>query len=242
MTRILYLGDRPLGLRCLEFLVTKNRQICGVVSRSDSNNNWWGRSAFEGFCKTHRLPWFDFESPLRPIVKKSGPDIMISVLFTKIVPNNILEKIRGFNLHCAPLPEYKGFNSTLWAIINEEKYFGATLHEMAEKPDTGNIVSGGRFKIPKNVSNIELYRMTHENGYNIFCENIESIVSGKYESTPQNREGRYYKRWELPLRELDLNWSKEKIHKYARAFFFPPFEPAYFLINGQKVRLIPETK
>ncbi len=240
MKSVLLLCDRPLGTSCLESLMREDCLICGVVSRDEGEINWWGRSTVKHLCRAHKITWFDLARPLIEVIEECQPDMIISVLYPKIVAKEIIEKIPCFNLHCAPLPEYAGWNSTLWAILNEEETFGATLHEMSTNVDEGNVIHKGSFPIPRQVTNIELYQLAHEDGYRIFCENIPRLISDTYFSTPQSGIRRYYRRTDLPSREVSPDWASEKIATYARAFYFPPFEPAYMTIGGQKIWLIPE--
>jgi len=240
MKRVLFLCDRPLGTRCLKFLLTEDCRICGVVSRDGGEINWWGRSSVRNFCEEQRIAWYDLSRPLIEIAEECQPDLIISVLYPKIVAKDLVGKIPCFNLHCAPLPEYGGWNSTLWAILNGEETFGATLHKMSERPDEGDIIQKGSFRIQQHVTNIKLYQLAHEDGYRIFCKNVSRLISGRYSSTPQAGPRRYYRRTDLPSREVCPEWEGERIATYARAFYFPPFEPAYMMMEGQKIRLIPE--
>lgn len=239
MKRVLFLCDRPLGLRCLDFLVQEKIPLCGVVSRPDGEGNWWGPSVFRQYCRSKALTWYDFSLSLQSVVEASAPDVLLSVLFPKIVDEGVLSKVEGFNLHCAPLPQYKGFNSTLWAVILRERTFGVTLHRMGPRPDEGEIVARRSFPVPEQATNIALYQRAHEEGYRLFCETLRDLLEGTYRTLPQDGNGRFYGRHDLPSREVDLRWPAEKISAYVRAFYFPPFEPAYFILNGLKIRLIP---
>lgn len=240
MRRILFLCDRPLGTQCFEFLISRNYRLCAVVSKDREEINWWGRSNVRDLCEDRRIPWYPLSTDLSKVVDETSPDVILSVLYPKIVPKNLVETHACFNLHCASLPEYGGWNSTLWAILNGEKTFGATLHEMSERADEGAIIRKGSFQIPPNVTNVELYQWSHENGFKIFCEEVSRLVTGDYSTTPSDGIRRYYRPKDLPSREVNPYWRKEKIATYARAFYFPPFEPAYFVISGQKIWLIPE--
>jgi methionyl-tRNA formyltransferase len=242
MRRVLFLCDRPLGTLCLQFLLTVDCQVCGVVSRDEGDIQWWGRSRVRSLCEAKGIAWYEFSRPLTQIVGECRPDLLLSVLYPKIVDRGLLARISSFNLHCAPLPGYRGFNSTLWAILNGEEAFGVTLHEMSEEPDEGRLIARGFFLIPWDVTNIELYKRSHGEGYRIFRENVHALISGTYQPTPQVGPGRYYRRKDLPSREVCPQWEEGRIATVARAFHFPPFEPAYLMARGQKVWLIPETR
>ena len=42
------------------------------------------------------------------------------------------------------------------------------------------------------------------------------------------------------LKEIPINADKETIQKYARAFWYPPYECAYITINNNKIEIIPD--
>lgn len=242
MKRVLFLCDRPLGTRCLEFVIAQYNRVCGVVSRDPDENNWWGVSGVRNLCKEYGIPWYPLSANLNQVTAEVSPDVIFSILYPKIVPKHLIESFPCFNLHCAPLPEYGGWNATLWAILNGEKTFGVTLHEMTERPDEGPIVEKSCFPIPPHITNAELYTLSHEEGYRVFREHFFKILSGQYSSSPPIGMKRYYRQRDLPPREVDLRWEWEKISTFARAFYFPPFEPAYAVWEGKKIWFIPERR
>lgn len=57
----------------------------------------------------------------------------------------------ALNLHMAPLPEYRGCNQFSFAIADNKKEFGTTIHKMDTGIDHGNILFEKRFPIQMNV-------------------------------------------------------------------------------------------
>jgi methionyl-tRNA formyltransferase len=234
---VLWLVDRPLGLKCLEYAAASGiGEMCGVVSNPDGGQAWWGTPTFQSWSDEHRVRWFD-RSASGDAVQATSPDLLISVLFTDRLSAELVSTVRSVNLHCAPLPAYRGYNATLWAILNDERYFGATLHEMTAECDEGPIIDCGRFEVPAAVSNAELYAMAQEDGYELLRRNLERLVTHQYSTRPQDGTPRYYARRELPSRCIDPSLDPATIGRYARAFHFPPFEPAFFMIDGRKIYL-----
>jgi hypothetical protein len=39
------------------------------------------------------------------------------------------------------------------------------------------------------------------------------------------------------IKKIDSNWPDEKIDRYVRATYFPPFPPPFTIINGNKIEL-----
>ena len=58
-----------------------------------------------------------------------------------------LPKLKTINCHAGKLPFYRGRNILNWALINDEKKFGITVHYVDEKIDCGDIILQRIFKI-----------------------------------------------------------------------------------------------
>ena len=89
------------------------------------------------------------------LLKKTNPDLIISIKFRTIFKENIINipKYGIFNVHSGILPEYRGVCCLLRAINNEEEEFGCTLHKIIDSTiDTGDIISTSKAKINKNIS------------------------------------------------------------------------------------------
>ena len=80
------------------------------------------------------------------------PDVIINLgnqIFRKellSIPNS-----GCINKHCALLPLYKGINPTLWAMADNQPTVGVTVHFMAEKLDSGDIISQASFNLEEGV-------------------------------------------------------------------------------------------
>ena len=44
----------------------------------------------------------------------------------------------------------------------------------------------------------------------------------------------HYRKEIEQIKNIDLNWSKDKISRYIRATYMPNFEPPFTIINNQK--------
>lgn len=77
----------------------------------------------------------------------------------------------------------------------------------------------------------------------MFAESLDEILGLNNKRIPQddlikNKNCHLYKRSDInKVKEINLNWNKEKIYRYIRALDFPPFEPPYFKVNNKKVYL-----
>lgn len=67
-------------------------------------------------------------------------ELLLFAGYKPIVPASVLRKNTCLNIHYSLLPNYRGLHSTVWAILNDEDYLGATIHVMNENIDDGPIV------------------------------------------------------------------------------------------------------
>lgn len=75
-------------------------------------------------------------------VKRYQADLFVSMSFNQIFRTGIrnLPEQKTINCHAGKLPFYRGRNILNWALINDEKEFGITVHYMDEGIDTGDII------------------------------------------------------------------------------------------------------
>lgn len=73
---------------------------------------------------------------------KYRPHYMVSISAPEILKDRILSisEIQYINLHCAPLPSYKGMMPNFWQKLNNETYSAITIHEISNKIDGGKIL------------------------------------------------------------------------------------------------------
>ena len=243
--KILFLGSKPIGYFCLNNLIENcenyNIEIIGVLT---NNTNRMGETNIIKLCNLNHITLIDKLDDILNI----ECDFIISVQFHKILLQKHINiaKITALNLHMAPLPEYRGCNQFTFAIIDDKKEFGTTIHVMEEGIDSGPIIAENRFKIPQEINVSELYKLTFKASCKLFSNSIYKILSNELDAIEQselvNKRGSstYYRKDIESVKNIDLDWPKEKIWKYIRATSMPGFSPPYTIINNKKINLIIE--
>ncbi len=244
MAKIAFLGSKEIGYQCLRFLIEKSQEfnitIVGVIS-NDRKLQDFDKSVID-LAKTNNLPLLNTQDDLLSVPQI---DYIISVQHHQIMQSKHINcaKILAINLHMAPLPEYRGCNQFSFGIIDKVKEFGATIHVLETGIDSGDILFESRFPIAKNETAISLYEKTLEKSITLFKSNILSLFTGNYIRKPQSefyseRSRGYHERKEInQLKEIDFSWEDEKIDRYIRATYFPPFSPPFTKIEGKKIEL-----
>jgi methionyl-tRNA formyltransferase len=238
-TRIVFLGSKPIGYHCLQFLLEQkealNVEVVGLCTRL--RKEFSGESDLAGLAQKYNIPVF---SSLNDIPEC---DIIYSVQHHELLKAEHIQKAKNIavNLHLAPLPEYRGCNQFSFAIMDEAKEFGATIHQIDTRIDHGDVLFEHRFSIPEHCWVNDLYELTFNAAIKLFYESLPSLIEGNYTKTPQSellkerKESLHFRSEVNELKQIDLNQSEATIEKVIRATYMPGFEPPYTLISGKKV-------
>lgn len=96
-------------------------------------------------CKEYNIPFYKVESInsdlTRELFRKADADLGISLANTYIVPSVFkIPKYGMINIHHEVLPKYQNAQSVIWQLYNGSVYTGYTIHKIADKVDSGNIL------------------------------------------------------------------------------------------------------
>lgn len=164
-------------------------------------------------------------------------DYVISYISPWIVPKEVLARARiaAINLHPGP-PEYPGVGCTNFAIYDGAKEFGITVHQMAEKVDSGAIIMVKHFPILSNDTVYSLTQRCYEHIFAAFKELLPYMVHSAL--LPQSEERwmrKPYTRKELnELCRITKDMSDEEIKRRVRATTYPGMPGAYIELGGTK--------
>ena len=244
--KVAFLGSKAIGAYCLNTLLT-NREELEIDVVLVLTNNRSISSDEETVSEVANRYAIPTATRLNALFNLNELDFIISVQYHEILKQEHISKARllAMNLHMAPLPEYRGCNQFSFAILDQAKEFGTTLHKMEPGIDDGAILAEKRFPIPDNCRVNELYELTLAASKNLFDENIKAVLNGRFTPVEQKHliEERgtslHFRKEMESIKEIDLSWPEEKIDRHIRATFFPPFPPPYALINGKKIELTP---
>lgn len=238
--RTAFLGSKKIGYECLRLAISnKNLDFVGVLTAP--KNLLDGADTIYELCNAKGIPVL---SSLEELLGRDV-DILISVQYHEILKQRhiAIAKEIAINLHMAPLPEYRGCNQFSFAIIDQRKEFGTTIHRLEEGIDSGDILFEQRFQIPENCFVQDLYQLTFQNSVELFKRALPELVGGQYSVVPQSvlemeRGSSYHFRNEIDaIKKIDPTWEIEKQKRHFRATWFPPFSPPFSIINGDKVEL-----
>lgn len=245
--KVVFLGSKPIGYQCFEHLIQMQKEYGYEIVRllSRLNKNFDLSSDLSALAKIHQVPVL---SSLEELKTLTDIDILISVQYHQILKQEHIDVAReiAVNLHMAPLPEYRGCNQFSWAIINNDKVFGTTLHKMETGIDSGAIIDEERFDFSEGIDVTKLYDLTFENSVKLFKRALPSLIKGDYTLTDQSElkgsrsESIHYRKEIQELKSIDLSLSPEEIERRVRGTSMPGFEPPSALVDGRKIYMMTE--
>lgn len=141
-------------------------------------------------AKFHKIKIFQPEkiSTIYEELKKIEFDILITMAYGQIIPENILKlaKIGSYNIHASLLPKYRGASPIQYALLNGDKETGITFMEMTKEMDAGDIIFQQEIKInDDDVYDDLLKKMSFVSSEKI-VEWIQKIKSGDFEKIKQD--------------------------------------------------------
>ncbi len=250
MMRFVMLASGPIARRCLNGYQTYTGgglELAGIVAPPDIlEDAERGPKGSSALIKLELSPANRQESEVMDLLESARPDFVISVQYPWILSPSVLECARGLvlNLHNAKLPDYRGHNTISHEILNREILHTSTLHWMVPEVDRGLLAMERNIEIQPEDTAYSLWKRSADSCVQLFADFL-----GVHERVVKNKEGSllppggsYYSKAGLPrLKLIPENATREDVDRIARAFCFPPHEPAYFLCENRKLYVLPHT-
>ena len=147
-----YFADGPWSHVAFEKIIKDNDiQISFICVRYDTQDE-----TLKNYAKKHNIDYVKNKNinseEFISYISKFECDLFVSMSFNQIFKTEIinLPKYKTINCHAGMLPFYRGRNILNWALINDEKEFGITVHYVDEGIDTGDIILQRSYPISDN--------------------------------------------------------------------------------------------
>lgn len=125
-----------------------------------------------------------------------APDVIVSIRFGGILKETCIKLPRFgvLNLHSGILPSYRGVMATFWALLNNEKKIGTTLHTIDDSSiDTGKIIQISTMNVNRERSYLSQVLSLYEQGSEDILEALNSLqLDHEPAKTKQKNKGTYY--------------------------------------------------
>ena len=246
MIRLLFFGDRRIGMECLGYLshmeISGQLEVTGIVSTEKFYS-----TAVAKYTNFRDKPFINSvnrnEPQIEDLLSEACCDFIVSVQHPWKLSSLILEKVnfRAFNLHNAELPAYKGFNSISHTLLDKKLQHTSTIHWINAEIDNGDIAYTAETSISPHDDAVSLYEASLTSANNVFHLLIDDLINSiNPPRKPQKSHGSFFPRNALTAEKNCTDRNIDEAISVARACFFPPHEPAYIADKSGKVYLIPE--
>lgn len=223
---IVLFGDGKWCHNAFDMIVkNKNVVLKALVIRDDPGDEVLIKKAIENNIRLLQHQNINSNDFLE-IILQMDSDLIVSLSFNQIFKKEILNipKIGAINCHAGLLPSYRGRNILNWALINDEKKFGITVHFIDEGIDTGDIILQEEYDISDNDDYSTLLEKAYQECPKLLVESIEQIRLKKYKRTPQkelNIKPFYCVRRTVGDEIIDWNKTSRELFNFVRAIAFP---------------------
>lgn len=108
-------------------------------------------------------------------------ELFVSMSYNQIFKKTLinLPPKKTINCHAGKLPFYRGRNILNWALINDEKEFGITVHYIDEGIDTGDIILQKSYPITDDDTYASLLQVAQTECASLLYESLQNIQAGK---------------------------------------------------------------
>jgi len=128
------------------------------------------------------------------ILDEYKPDLLVSMSCPQIIGKKVRDRLpKGcINVHGAPLPHYRGLMPAFWVLRNGETSTAATVHDLADRLDNGDILIQREVPVEPDDTWASLVGKTKSLGAEILVEAVSQIADGNVQRKPNLDEDATY--------------------------------------------------
>jgi methionyl-tRNA formyltransferase len=227
MIRIGYFGDGPWASRVLDHIAARTDMftVAFIAPRFDTQDpdlKKWAEKLSVPFIAAPNVNDPAFIAQIAAL----ECDLLVSMSFNQILkaPIRDLTRLGFINCHAGALPFYRGRNPLNWALINDEKELGVTVHYVDEGIDTGDII----VRRMTQISDADDYATLLDKAYylcaDVLLEALEAIAAGNVPRVKQDTidpVGFYCGRRRAGDEVIDWRKGSRALFNFIRAITVP---------------------
>lgn len=197
------------------------------------------------FCNKNQITCYSYSEIDEQLEQLNALNIdwLFNINSTIILSDKILNipSNGALNFHPGLLPAYAGLHTHQWAIRNNEKEFGVTLHWMEPGIDKGDIAFKTVFKLTGKETGLSLFLKCLKEGIELVNTALDYITNGK--EIPAVKQDLFKRKLytNKMAKNGSINWDIEycNLQNFFRAVDYKPFEsPTYHpntILDGKKI-------
>ena len=232
----------------LENLILAGYNVIGIVSQPDKEKDRKGNlleTETKKVGKKYNIPVYQFDSLKENIndFKNISPELIITIAYGKIVPEDILNipKYGSINLHGSILPKLRGAAPIQYALFLGLKETGFTLMKMVKKMDAGDMYAKKIVTISNDDNYTSLEEKMEKCASDLLLENIDKYLSNELIPVKQNEyEATFTSKITKEDEKLSLDLKMNDFLNKIRGLSLVPGGFLYF--NDKKFKILQAKK
>lgn len=240
--KVVFMGTMNFAVPILEGLA-KEYDVCLVVTQPDRP---FGRKKILKATPVKEkaielgIPLFQPEKIRKDYqrVLDENADLIVVAAYGQMIPTIILTqpKYRCINVHASLLPKLRGGAPMHKAIAYGHKETGVTIMYMADKMDSGEILSQSKIEILSLDDVGTLEEKLSVLGRDLLLKTLPKVFDGTIEAIPQvEEEVTFAYNIKRDEEHIDFSLSAEQIDNHIRGFHPSPL--TYFLLDDLNVKV-----
>jgi methionyl-tRNA formyltransferase len=232
-----------VGVRCIKVLLARGVEIALVVTHQDNPNETIWFDSVADLCREQDIPFITPDDPKSPAlqlqVQACQPDLIFSFYYRHMLPVELLAvaKNGAYNMHGSLLPKYRGRVPVNWAVLHGETETGATLHEMAAKPDAGAITAQTAVPILPDDTAFEVFGKLTVAAEQTLWAALPAILAGNPPRLPNDlSKGSYFGGRKPEDGRIDWSQPAQQVYNLHRAVA-PPYPGAFTDLAGKTYQI-----
>lgn len=244
--KVVFMGTPDFSVPTLQKIIDAGHEVIGVVTQPDKAK---GRSKALQFTPVKELA-VKYDIPVYQPQRIKGnqefyeemkalnPDVMITVAFGQILPQEILDlpKYGCINVHASLLPKYRGSAPIQWVILDGETESGVTTMMTDIGIDTGDILLKKVVPLDEKETGGSLHDKLSVVGGDLLIETLKGVEEGTVTRIPQGETPtKYAKMLTKELGKIDFTKSAVEIERLIRGL--NPWPSAYTSLHGKTLKI-----
>jgi methionyl-tRNA formyltransferase len=243
--RVVFFGNSAstFSVRYFAALLDEPCKVVGAidvptVQQTTTNPLETEKLNFVSLARDHAIPVYQPSNPNAPTfaaeLEKLEADLLVAVGYPMILKERLLASpsLLAVNFHASLLPDYRGKHPVFWALRNNEKWSGISVHVMDPGIDTGDIIYQVKTRVHRDDSVTTLYERIIRNSVSLVGRLIVDAEANTIPRRPQPvNSGSYFSSTSEEDFQINWSWSAEKI----RHFITITPGKCYATLKGRKV-------
>ena len=242
--RLLFAGSPEVAVPSLDALLESDHEVAGVLTRTDSAQG--RRRVMTPTPVAARAEQADIDviranrldDAASNAIDALKVDLGVIVAYGGLVPKSVLTipRLGWINLHFSLLPQWRGAAPVQRAIMGGDTVAGATVFQLVEKLDAGDVFATMTEPIGAQQTAGALLNQLSFSGANLLSRVVDSLADGSALAVPQSGEVTVAPKLTLDDGRIDWSQPAQAVHNQIRGV--TPEPGASTQVDGKRLKVL----